>query len=135
MTGIDPSDELRAHQAAERLIGFGAKVAILKLGARGVFVLAAGEGKMVPTFPVDASDSIAAGDCFNAGFGVAITRGFPLSQALRHGAAAGALATTKMGGSQSAPTDLERFTLMPTFHIRRFDIVCANGKRITLSAG
>jgi ribokinase len=49
-------------------------------------------------------DTTAAGDAFVAGFAVAAASGQSLWEAVRFGAAAGALATTKLGAQPSLPT-------------------------------
>ena len=112
LTGIDPSNEQKAHEAAQKLIDYGAKAAVIKLGPRGAYALAAGQGHLVPAFSVKAIDTVAAGDCFNAGFGVALVSGRSLLDAVLNGCAAGALATTKQGGSVSAPTGQDVRSLM-----------------------
>lgn len=68
----------------------------------------------VPAFAVDAIDTVAAGDCFNAGLAVAFANGLQLEDCVRYGAAAGALATTKRGGSGSAPGAAEVENLLKT---------------------
>lgn len=107
LTGIHPSGKSEALKAAEILRGRGANAVILKLGARGVFVHTDKLSLHIPSFKVAAIDSVAAGDCFNAGFAAALHRGKSVAESARYGAAAGALATTKLGGSTSAPLSEE----------------------------
>ena len=52
---------------------------------------------------VDAVDSVAAGDAFAAGLTIALCEGKGLIEALRFGAAAGALAVTKAGAQDAMP--------------------------------
>jgi ribokinase len=57
----------------------------------------------VPAFAVDAIDTVAAGDAFNAGLAVALAEGRSMREAVMWGAAAGALSTTKVGAQSSLP--------------------------------
>ncbi len=104
LVGIKPVTRVQAADAAGRLVARGARAAVVKMGARGVFYRdASGEGFVQP-FPVAAINSVGAGDCFNGGLAVALARGEPLAAAVRFAAACGALATTGSGGAASAPT-------------------------------
>ncbi len=57
-------------------------------------------------------DSVAAGDAFNGGLAVALSEGKPLPEAVRWGAAAGALATTRKGAMPSMPHREELLKLL-----------------------
>jgi ribokinase len=61
---------------------------------------------------VNPIDTVAAGDAFNAGLAVAISEGKPLAEAVRWGAAAGAIATTRKGALPSMPYRDELIKLM-----------------------
>ena len=52
-----------------------------------------------PAFPIKALDTTGAGDSFNAGFLQAWLSGAPTADALRLGAACGALSTRGLGGT------------------------------------
>ncbi|HTZ60144.1 MAG TPA: ribokinase [Acidobacteriaceae bacterium] len=94
--------------AAEKLLGMGVRNVALKLGAQGVFL--AGRDcppQQIPAFPVRAVDTTAAGDCFNAAFAVALTRGKPPVEAARYGAAAAAISVTRAGAQPSLPSAAE----------------------------
>jgi ribokinase len=56
---------------------------------------------------VNPVDTTAAGDAFLGGFAVALGEGKSLSDAIRFGNAAGALATTRLGAQPSLPTRAE----------------------------
>lgn len=92
---------------AASLLGGAANV-IVKMGKYGAW-LASNDGfaKMVPAFKVKAIDSTAAGDAFNAGLAVALMDGMDLAEAVRFGAAVGALSTTRAGAQTSMPTASE----------------------------
>lgn len=104
LVGIRPTDQQSAAAAADRLQARGLRRAIVKLGARGVFWRDGAAEGFVEPFAVQAIDSVAAGDCFNGGLAVALARGDTLADAVRFAAACGALATTKPGAAEAAPT-------------------------------
>lgn len=104
LTGLRPSTAEQAAMAASRIRTKGAPVAVIKLGDKGVYYQdAAGDG-FVPPFKVASIDSVAAGDCFNGGLAFALAQDRPLGEAVRFAAACGALSTTCIGASASAPT-------------------------------
>ena len=71
---------------------------VVTLGARGVIVGRAGaEAQSIPAYPVEAIDTVGAGDAFVGGLAVALASGAPIDVAARWGAAAGALTTTVVG--------------------------------------
>ncbi len=97
-----------AFSAAAALLARGVSTAIIKMGALGVaYATRTGEQGFVPAFSVQAVDTVAAGDAFNGGFAAALLEGLPLAQAVRWGAAAGALSATKTGAQPSMPTRAE----------------------------
>ena len=103
LTGIRVLDVSSARLAADALLARGAGTAIVKMGYEGVFGATRGEQYYVPPMNVDAVDSVAAGDAFGAGLAVALSEGRGLHDALRFGAAAGALAVTKPGAQGAMP--------------------------------
>ena len=60
-----------------------------------------------PGFAVDARDTTAAGDTFNAALAVALTEGLPLKEGLRFANAAAALSVTRPGAQASIPSRTE----------------------------
>lgn len=103
LLGIAVGDESSARLAASKLLSLGVKTAVIKLGEQGAFYQSAAGWGWVPPFPVKAVDTVAAGDAFNAGLAAALSEGRDLEEALRWGAAAGALAVTKKGAMPSLP--------------------------------
>lgn len=103
--------EETAAKAANILLARGVKCAIIKLGAKGVYCATQTEKFFIPAFPVHAIDTVAAGDAFNAGLAAALFHQKPLREAVVWGAAAGGLATTKLGAQSSLPDKitLEKF--------------------------
>ncbi|MCK2167917.1 ribokinase [Thalassospira xiamenensis] len=104
MTGILPENLETAHQAAEKLREMGARIAIIKMGSKGAFYSDGDQSGIVPPFDVSAIDTVAAGDCFNGGLAVALHEGRSLHDAVRFACATGALATTRYGAADAAPT-------------------------------
>ena len=76
---------------------------IATLGAQGVRAIQDQETFSVPALPVDAIDTVGAGDAFAGTFAAAIDAGEDFDQALRHGVAAGSLACTKPGAQEALP--------------------------------
>ena len=77
---------------------------VLTLGALGLLHANADGIASVPAFPADAVDETAAGDSFIGFLMAALLAGEPMEQALKAGAAAGALAVGKAGAASSIPT-------------------------------
>jgi ribokinase len=103
LTGQAVFDPDTARLAAEMLHRRGVAVVVITLGARGALLSTTGRQQHVPAFPVTVVDTTAAGDAFIAGLGLAIASGRTLAGAVRFAAAAGALATTKLGAQPSLP--------------------------------
>ncbi|HBN49069.1 MAG TPA: ribokinase, partial [Thalassospira sp.] len=105
LTGIRPHDEASALQAANALLAKGPSLAIVKLGANGLYY-ATRDGKVgfCAPFKVNAVDTVAAGDCFCGALAVALSEGMDTESVLRFASGAGALATTKYGAAASCPS-------------------------------
>ncbi|MDE2838351.1 MAG: ribokinase [Chloroflexota bacterium] len=112
LTGIDVTDAASAEAAARALLDRGVRAAVVKMGEAGAFYLSDEGSGYVPPFEVQAVDTVAAGDAFGAAMTYALAEGRPLSEAVRHGAAAGALAVTRPGAQDAMPTRTEVETLL-----------------------
>jgi len=109
LLGRDPARVTfaEAPEIAGALRGLGVGSVILKLGDQGCFY-SGPEGEFpVPGFDVQAVDTTAAGDTFNAGFAVALAEGMGVEPALRFGNAAAAISVTRLGAQASAPSRAE----------------------------
>ena len=105
LTGIAVEDAASGLAAARRLVAMGARIAVVKMGARGV-VFAGTDGEGAVEAPsVIAIDTVAAGDCFNGALAVALAerRSGGLHEALIFACRAAALSVTQSGASQSMP--------------------------------
>ena len=103
LTGIPVKDVQSARDAAKSLLAKRVGVAVVKMGQHGVYAASADKEYFVPPFKVDMVDSVAAGDAFGAGLAVAIAEGNGIDDALKFGAAAGALAVTRPGARAAMP--------------------------------
>ena len=104
LVGYPIRDTHTAASAARELLNRGVGAAVIKLGGQGAYWAdGEGSGHILP-FPVEAVDTVAAGDACNGALAVALAEGRPLEEAVRWGSAAGALAVTKVGAQDSMPT-------------------------------
>lgn len=134
LCGIAPGELNTTNVAtfAGLLLNTGPANVVVKMGSHGAYIAAAdGERRMVPSFKVSAVDSTAAGDAFNAGVAVGLVRGMSLVDAVRYGAATGALSTTRAGAQTSMPEGREVTALLESDH--RKSAPPSNGKRSTLN--
>ena len=103
ITGIPVRDERSAEQAARTIHRAGVRHVIVTLGKKGALLCEAGRCGVIPAYRVEAVDTTAAGDVFNAGLVVALSEGRNLTDAVRFGAKAAAISVTRMGAQASAP--------------------------------
>ena len=80
------------------------RTAVITLGERGAVLVEADGVTELPAYRVAAVDTTAAGDAFTGALGAALSQRRPLSEAVRRGMAAAALAVTVRGASPSLPT-------------------------------
>lgn len=112
LTGIRPTTVEEAGEAADILLAKGVRAVLVKMGAKGVFWHDGTASGHLPPFRVVPIDTVAAGDCFNAGLAVALACGENLKDAARIASACGALATTRHGAADAAPEWEEVAALM-----------------------
>ena len=111
-TGVDSSRS--AERAAAELLRRGAGAAVIKMGAHGAVFATGRQGDRSAfparfmgrqtAFPVEAVDTVAAGDAFNGALAVFLAEGRPLERAVLLACVAGALAVTTTGAQDSMPT-------------------------------
>jgi len=112
LTGMPVDTEEQAVAAARTLIARGAKMVLNKRGRAGALLVTAEESRAVPGFKVNAVDTTAAGDSFNAGLGVGLLMGMSMDDAIRLANAVGALSTTRAGAQPAMPSMAEAQALM-----------------------
>jgi ribokinase len=95
-------------ETARILLSNGCRGVVLKMGAQGAYLASqAGSGSLVPTFSVDAIDTTAAGDAFNAGFATALMLGESPVDSAAFAAAVAAISVTRKGAQPSMPSMAE----------------------------
>jgi len=97
---------------AERLLDCGVKNVLLKLGSRGCLIAQGILTKeRISAFVVNAVDTTAAGDAFNAGFAVGLMRGFTVVHSAIFASAVAAISVTRPGAHSSMPSreEVDRF--------------------------
>jgi ribokinase len=101
-------NEQSANAAADQLLSRGVKNVVLKLGSRGCAVAQGSQSKeRIPAFSVNAVDTTAAGDAFNAGFAVGLISGYSASESGVFASAVAALSVTRPGAQSSMPRSAE----------------------------
>ncbi len=103
----EPARRVAAGEAARlaaRVMELGPRTVIVKLGEQGAYLQSASESLHYPGFAVQAVDTTAAGDTFNAGLAVALAEGVAYPTAIRFANAAAAISVTRMGAQASAPS-------------------------------
>jgi ribokinase len=93
---------------ANGLINMGLTNIVLKLGSRGAYVATAdGQRHRIPSFPVVAVDTTAAGDCFNGAFATGLALGMAPPESAQFATAAAAISVTRFGAQPSMPDRAE----------------------------
>jgi ribokinase len=88
---------------ARQLIARGARRVIVKMGRQGALLVTDTSEQLFPAFPVEAVDTTAAGDAFNAGLAFGFARGLSEPEAIRYASATAALCVTAAGAQPSMP--------------------------------
>jgi len=113
LTGLDVRTELDARRAAKQLAVDGCDV-VITLGALGALVHSlSGPPVLIPAYPVEPVDTVAAGDTLNGALAVALAEGQPLVDAVRWSMRAAALSVTRRGAQPSLPMreEIDAFTI------------------------
>lgn len=92
------------QELADRLLGEGARVVVLKMGSEGCLVAQGEDRVRVPALPAKVVDTTGAGDCWDAGFIAGLSRGEDIVTAARIGNACAAFSIEAVGGSTGVPT-------------------------------
>ncbi|MGH3747338.1 MAG: 5-dehydro-2-deoxygluconokinase [Micromonosporaceae bacterium] len=95
------------HAATQALLAAGARLAVVKQGPRGVLARTAEETVELPPRQVTVVNGLGAGDAFGGALCHGLLAGWPLSQIIEYGNAAGALVASQLACSPAMPTVAE----------------------------
>ncbi len=107
LTGRIPNAAVEPETVARELICRGVKRVVMTLGETGALVMTDNSSSYIPAIKVSAEDTTGAGDAFNGGLAVALSRGANLDDAVRFAVVTGGLAVTREGVVPSLPTRAE----------------------------
>lgn len=111
LTERSPDAAIEPEAVARELIGRGVKNVVVTLGEKGALLVTANSSLHIPAIKVPVADTTGAGDSFNAGLAVALSRGANLEDAVRFAVVTGGLAVTREGVVPSLPArdEVRRF--------------------------
>ncbi len=120
LTGIPVTDIDSARRASRKLVSEGVSACVVTMAGDGAYYTTQDDEGFVPPFEVEVVDTVAAGDAFSAGLGVALAEGRPMRSAIGYASAAGALAVTKRGAQDAMPCRHEVDALFSLLTQREF---------------
>jgi len=91
-------------ELARRLLELGPRLAVVKLGPRGVLAATADEHWVVPPVPVDVVNGLGAGDAFGGALCHGLLSGWDVERIVRYANAAGAVVASRLGCADDMPT-------------------------------
>jgi ribokinase len=103
LSGLPVTNPETAEIAARLLLKKGVRVVVVTMGSLGALLVTPTSCQLIPSFPVQAMDTTAAGDCFNGALAVAIAEGTDLGNAILFANKAASISVTRMGAQASAP--------------------------------
>jgi ribokinase len=105
ITGIPVESVDDARKAAHAMLRKGAGGVVVTLGDKGALLHTADANEIVPAFNVGpVVETTGAGDAFNGGFAVGLSRGMKPLDAVRFGCAVAGISVTRPGTAPSMPT-------------------------------
>jgi ribokinase len=114
--GLLTDREVRSPADAEAtgraLVARGVSTVVVTLGEAGAVAVGAGGTVRVPAFPVEAIDTVGAGDAFSGALAASLAAGAPIEDALLVASATGGLTCTRRGAVDAMPTREEVVALM-----------------------
>jgi ribokinase len=112
LTGSEVRSLADAEAAGRALVARGVSTVVVTLGAAGSVAVAAGGILRVPAFPVEAIDTVGAGDAFSGALAASLAAGAPIEDALVVASATGGLTCSRRGAVDAMPTREEVVALM-----------------------
>lgn len=105
LTGLAVASVDDARRAGDRLLERGVGTAVITLGDKGALLHGAGLSEHVPAISAGpVVETTGAGDAFNGGFAVALSRGMTPPEAVRFANAVAGISVTRSGTAPSMPT-------------------------------
>jgi sugar/nucleoside kinase (ribokinase family) len=105
MSSIKEAQKYTGRQEPEEIadfyLGYGAEVAVIKLGKDGIFAKSESESVCLPGHRVDVIDTTGAGDAACGGFLYGYLQGWELERSVRLANAVGGLTVQAMGGAEA----------------------------------
>ena len=115
LTGVAVTSIDGARRAAALLLEKGAGAAIVTLGENGALLHTTARSDLVPACNVGpVVETTGAGDAFNGGFAVGLSRGMSALDAVRFGCAVAGISVTRPGTAPSMPTLAEALDVFGT---------------------
>ena len=99
--------EAQSEELAERLLGLGLELAVIKLGPEGVLVASRDGMERVAPVPVEVVNGLGAGDAFGAGLCHGLLEGWEVSRTIRFANAAGAYVAGQLACADAMPTQAQ----------------------------
>jgi 5-dehydro-2-deoxygluconokinase len=96
--------EAEPLEMARRLLGLGPRLAIVKLGPRGVLAATEARHWVVPPVPVEVVNGLGAGDAFGGALCHGLLSGWEVERTIRFANAAGAVVASRLGCADDMPT-------------------------------
>lgn len=111
LSALVTEDAGSVEELARKPLSWGVENMIVTLGKDGSLCVSAAGVERQPAFPVDAMDTVGAGDCFCGVFAAALAEGMHVKDALRRASAGAAISCTRPGAQDSMPSrqEIERF--------------------------
>ena len=103
LTGVSIDSLAKTQEAAHILLNKGLKHLIITMGSQGAYYQSAETKLFIPTKPVQAVDTTAAGDCFNGALAVSISQAKDWEPAIQFACEAATRSVTQMGAQASMP--------------------------------
>jgi 5-dehydro-2-deoxygluconokinase len=94
-------------EMARRLLELGPRLAVVKLGPRGVLAATAAEHWIVPPIPVEVVNGLGAGDAFGGALCHGLLSGWDVERTIRYANAAGAVVASRLGCADDMPTSAD----------------------------
>lgn len=91
-------------EAADRLLGLGCALAVVKMGPAGVLAKTANERVVAAPLAVDVVNGLGAGDGFGGALCHGVLNGWPLARIMSVANAAGAIVASRLSCSEAMPT-------------------------------